>query len=402
MVTYSIVGVLRMSEFMVPKKIYHGAGSLNNLETILKETRSKNVFLLTDPVLKELDVIEELVNIIEANNVKVHINTDVVPEPSLQTGNQLVEKVRHIQPDLVIGVGGGSALDLAKVVAVLVDNEGTIEDYLNLSGTAAISNKGVPKVLIPTTSGTGAEVTDIAVFSLEETKDVVNHEYLLADYAIIDSNLTLTLPSKITAASGIDAFTHALESYTSIYSSPLTKILALESMKKIEKNIRVAVWKGNDKYAREQMSLASLFAGISFYNAGVAAVHGLAYPLGGLFNIPHGESNAVLLPYVYDYIWPSCIKEMGEVAEVLGLPVDGKNHREIAQEVVLNLFYLVEDVGLSTTLKDYGVSESDIRKLTENGIKQTRLLKRSPKQLNEDAVRKIYTNAYYGELSVKV
>src|SRR5699024_1419339 len=105
---------------------------------------------------------------------------------------------------------------------------------------------------------------------------------------------------------------------------------------------------------------------------------------------------------VYDYIWPSCIKEMGEVAEVLGLPVDGKNHREIAQEVVLNLFYLVEDVGLSTTLKDYGVSESDIRKLTENGIKQTRLLKRSPKQLNEDAVRKIYTNAYYGELSVKV
>ena len=170
-------------------------------------------------------------------------------------------------------------------------------------------------------------------------------------------------------------------------------------MRRIVGNIRRAVWNGHDKAAREQMALGSLFAGLSFFNAGVAGVHGLAYPLGGLFKLPHGESNAVLLPYVYDNIWPSCLEKMVQVAKIFNLPADEKNDREMAQAVVQSLLDLVKDVGLPTTLAEYPIYREDIKRLTENGMKQTRLLNRSPKPLNLVAIEQIYQNAFEGVLT---
>ncbi|MDF2855160.1 MAG: alcohol dehydrogenase, partial [Neobacillus sp.] len=351
-----------------------------------------------DPILKELGVIQPVLQILEKENMKVHLDTNVVPEPSLEIGNLVVEAVRESKAELVIGMGGGSALDLAKAAAVLAQNDGHVEDYLNLSGEKKLTHKGLPKLLIPTTAGTGAEVTDIAVFSLVDTKDVITHEYLLADYAIVDPILTYTLPPRVTAASGIDAFTHALEAYTSVQATPLTDTLALEAMRRIVGSIRRAVWYGQDKVAREQMALGSLFAGLSFFNAGVAGVHGLAYPLGGLFKLPHGESNAVLLPYVYDAIWPSCLEKMVQVAKIFELPANGRNDRELAIAVVQSLQELVKDVGLPITLAEYPIHREDIKRLAENGFKQTRLLKRSPKPLNLESIEQIYRNAYEGVL----
>jgi alcohol dehydrogenase len=387
-----------MYQFISPKKIYHGKGSLSKLEDILTELNIKTVFLLTDPILEALGVILPILEMLEKKEINVYVNKDVVPEPSIEVGNRVVEEVRQNKPDLVIGIGGGSALDLAKAAAVLANNDGNIEDYLNLSGSIKLTNKGLPKVLIPTTSGTGAEVTDIAVFSLEDTKDVITHEFLLADYAIIDPVLTYTLPSRVTAASGIDAFTHALESYTSVNATPVTETLALEAMSRIVGSIRRAVWNGQDHEAREQMALGSLLAGLSFYNAGVAGVHGLAYPLGGLFKIPHGESNAVLMAYVYDYIWPACIDKLVKVAEVFQLPTNGKSERELAKAVVKGLLDLVRDVGLPTTLADYPIQLEDIHRLAENGIKQKRLLDRSPMPFTLEAIEKIYRNTFEGVL----
>lgn len=200
-----------MNQFVSPKKIFYGEGSIQKLDSVLTEEKIHHVFLLMDPILKELGVIEPVLTKLMDRNIEVTLDTQVVPEPSLNVANQVVEKIRKCKPDLVIGVGGGSALDLAKAGAVLAKNEGSVEDFLNLSGKKKITHKGLLKVLIPSTSGTGAEVTDIAVFSLEDTKDVITHEYLLADYAIVDPVLTYTLPPRVTAASGIDAFTHALE-----------------------------------------------------------------------------------------------------------------------------------------------------------------------------------------------
>jgi alcohol dehydrogenase class IV len=387
-----------MDQFVSPKKIYHGEGSLRKLADIVRELNTQRVFLLMDPILKGLGVIQQTMQILEEQKIEVHLCTNVIPEPTLTVGNQVVEKIRNYKPELVIGIGGGSALDLAKVAAVLAENGGLVEDYLNLSAAKKITKRGLPKVLIPTTAGTGAEVTDIAVFSLEDTKDVITHEYLLADYAIVDPILTYTLPPRVTASSGIDAFTHALESYTSVNATPLTDTLALEAMRRIVGSIRSAVWNGQDKAAREQMALGSLFAGLSFYNAGVAGVHGLAYPLGGLFKLPHGESNAVLLPYVYDHIWPACLDKMVIVAKVFNLPTNGKSDREIARNTVRSILDLVRDVGLPTTLAAYNIRRDDINTLAENGMKQKRLLNRSPKQLTLESVEQIYLHAYDGVL----
>nr|WP_156889911.1 iron-containing alcohol dehydrogenase [Planococcus lenghuensis] len=388
-----------MNQFISPKQIYHGEGSLDKIELILEELNVEKVFLLTDAILKELGVIDPLLAHFEKAQVEVEIFTGVVPEPSLETANAVLEAVRNSKADLVVGTGGGSALDLAKTAAALAENEGHVEDYLNLTGKKTLKNKGLPKVLIPTTAGTGAEVTNIAVFSLEESKDVIAHNYLLADYAIVDPALTYSLPPKVTAASGIDAFTHALEAFTSVNATPLTDTLAIDAMTRIAGSLRTAVWDGQDKKAREEMALGSLIAGLSFFNAGAAGVHALAYPIGGLFKVPHGESNAVLLPYVYDFIWPACQDKMVKVAAIFGLPAEGKSKQELALGVVKSLRKLVEDVGVPTRLPEYGINEEDIERLSVNGAAQKRLLARSPKELDLNAIRTIYTNAYHGRLS---
>ncbi|WP_246247281.1 iron-containing alcohol dehydrogenase [Piscibacillus halophilus] len=385
-----------MQQFITPKNIYHGKGSIQKLEDIFNEMNVKKVFMLTDPILKELNVIEPIVEIVERNHLDLKISTNVVPEPPLKVGNDVVNEVKTFNPDLVIGVGGGSSLDLAKASAILSTHEGDVEDYLNLTETKELTNEGVPTVLIPTTAGTGAEVTDIAVFSLKDTKDVITHKYLLANYAIVDPVLTYTLPPKVTAASGIDALTHAIEAYTSVNATPITDTLAVEAMKKIVNNIRSAVWNNHDYKARDEMANGSLIAGLSFYNAGVAGVHGLAYPLGGLFKIPHGESNAVLLPYVYNQIWPATMDKMYSLYEVFDIPVEGKTKREVVKEIVQALYDLVVDVGLATSIAEYNIKEEDIETLTQNGLKQERLLKRSPMKFDEALVRKVYEHAYKG------
>ncbi|WP_019415805.1 iron-containing alcohol dehydrogenase [Paenisporosarcina sp. TG20] len=387
-----------MKSFISPKNIYYGINSIDQLNIILEEEKSQHVFLVTDPGILELGIIQPLITIIQEKNIQMTIYSKIEPEPSTLLGNEILRAIRESDADLLIGVGGGSSLDLAKTAAVLVDNPGDIEDYLNLTGTNKITKKGLTKVMIPTTAGTGAEVTDIAVFSTGNTKDVITHKYMVADYVIVDPTLTYSLPSRITAASGVDAFTHAIEAYTSVNASPMTNSFALSAINRIQDSIRTAVWNGRDIKAREEMSLASLEAGLSFYNAGVAGVHALAYPLGGLFKIPHGESNAVLLPYVYSEIWASCIPQLVDVATAIGLPIVNKSDREIALSVVNALFDLVQDVGLPNSLQAFGIQESDLEILTDNALKQTRLLGRSPKPLGKNEIYRIYENAYNGKL----
>ena len=217
-----------MFNFVSPKTLHHGKDSLKKLYIILEDLQVERLTIISDPVLKDIGAIDEILNRIENMQVEFELITDVVPEPPLDIGNKIVNQTRAFNPDLVVGIGGGSALDIAKTASVLVKNEGTIEEYVNLTGNKKITHAGIPKILIPTTAGTGAEVTDIAVFSLEDTKDVITHEYLLADYAIVDPMLTISLPPRVTAASGIDALTHAIESYTSVHATPITKKLSLE------------------------------------------------------------------------------------------------------------------------------------------------------------------------------
>ncbi len=389
-----------MQSFITPSEIYYGENSTKQLKNIIEQTKCSKALLVTDPIVLELGLLEEIINILRVENVNFEIYDQVEPEPSIAVAQALIDQIRQGYYDILIGVGGGSALDMAKAAAVLANNEGEITDYLNLTATKKIMNRGIPKILIPTTAGTGAEVTDIAVFSKEDTKDVITHNYLIAEYVIVDPKFTHSLPMKVTAASGVDAFTHAIEAYTSVNASIFSDTFALNALKRINKYLRPAVWNGNDIKARGELSTGSLEAGISFYNAGVAGVHALAYPLGGKFKIPHGESNAVLLPYVYANIWPSCISRLNDVARAIGLNTEFKSEREIAQEVVMSLFYFIQDVGLPSNLQNYNITEDDIETLTRNALLQTRLLSRSPKVLTEKEIRSIYTNALNGTIDL--
>lgn len=389
-----------MNQFVSPIKIITGEGSIVKIKDIIEDLNAKRVMIFADPVIVNIGQTKKIESILDEKKIAYKTYTEISPEPPLEVGDKAVQAVKEFQADLLIGIGGGSCLDITKASSVLANHEGYVKDYLNLYGTKSITEKGIPKILIPTTAGTGAEVTDIAVFSLKDTKDVITHEHLLADIAIIDPELTYTLPPKVTASSGIDAFTHAIEAYTSVNATELTDVLAQEAMRKINGHIRTAVWHGANKEARKEMAWGSLIAGLSFYNAGVAGVHALAYPLGGLFKIPHGESNAVLLPYVYDYIWPACLPKMKKIAEVLQLPTENKHDREIALSVVQYLHDLVKDTGLPTSLKEYGIQEKDIEILAQNGIEQKRLLSRSPRPFTFDAVKSIYQAAYEGKLAL--
>ena len=216
------------------------------------------------------------------------------------------------------------------------------------------------------------------------------HDNLLADVAIVDPELTVSLPSKVTAATGIDALTHAVEAYVSVNASPASDALALQAIRLIGRSLRKAVKDGNDKQARIDMSQGSYLAGLAFFNAGVAGVHALAYPIGGQFHISHGESNAVLLPYVMGYIRKSCTKRMGDILNALGGNSSFMSEEEASYACVEELKRIVKDVSVPQTLADFNIPESALESLTEDGVKQKRLLARSPLPLQEDDIREIY------------
>lgn len=375
---------------------YVGWGALEHLVPEVERFFAKKILVVTDPVLEKIGLIGKVTKPLQEKGYDVHVYTDVVPEPPLETGEKVVAFAREGQFDLVVGVGGGSAMDLAKLAAVLAAHEGSVADYLNLTGTRKIEKKGLPKILIPTTSGTGSEVTNISVLSLETTKDVVTHDYLLADAAIVDPQLTISVPPRVTAATGIDALTHAVEAYVSVHASPTSDGLALQAIRLIARSLRKAVENGADKQARIDMSNGSYLAGLAFFNAGVAGVHALAYPLGGQFHIAHGESNAVLLPYVMGYIRKSCMKRMADILNALGGNSSFLSEEEASYKCVEELERIVRDVGIPRTLGGFNIPESALESLTKDAVQQKRLLARSPMPLLEDDIRTIYQSAFHG------
>ncbi|MFP3918850.1 iron-containing alcohol dehydrogenase [Lysinibacillus telephonicus] len=384
-----------------PPVSFTGWDSLSHLVDEVNRFEVKKILVITDPFLKNIGLTNKIVEPLEKVGYITEVYTEVVPEPPLAIGEKLVAYTREHQFDMVIGVGGGSALDLAKLAGVLASHEGSVADYLNLTGTKEITHKGLPKILIPTTSGTGSEVTNISVLSLETTKDVVTHDYLIADVAIVDPALTISLPPKVTAATGVDALTHAVEAYISKNASPVSDALALQAIRLISNSIRTAVSNGEDKQARTDMSYGSYLAGLAFFNAGVAGVHALAYPIGGQFHIAHGDSNAVLLPYVMGYIRQSCEKRMKDIYEAMGFSAVNLSQEEASYKCVDELKRLVEDVNIPSTLQGFNITEDALESLTKDAIEQKRILARSPMPLLREDILSIYKAAFEGKIAEK-
>lgn len=385
------------SKLIFPEISHVGLGVIDNLNDEVKKLGGSKILVVTEKNLVDLGICSQALQSLDSSNV-IEIYTDVVPEPPLHTAEKLVSYIRREKFEIVIGVGGGSALDLAKLGAVLAQNEGEVKDYLNLTGTKKVQQKGLPKIMIPTTAGTGSEVTDIAVLSLEGTKDVVTHPYLISDVAIVDPLLTMSVPPKITAATGIDALTHAIEAYISVNASDVTDGIAEKAIELIGASLECAFLNGSDEEAREKMSTASYMAGLAFYNAGVGGVHALAYPLGNRFKLPHGESNAVLLPYVMNYIQAGCKEKLANVYLKLNQHSSVVHNEDLSMSCVQTLFNLNKNLKIPTSLKEYGIEERHLEMLTDDAIKQKRLLARSPVKLEWKDIFSIYSAAYEGRL----
>ena len=348
-----------------------GWDSSEKLTAEIQDRRPDKILIVVDPLLMKLGVVDRVIGYVQETGVPYDVYTDIIPEPALETADKLVAFAREGRYSLVVGIGGGSALDLAKLAAVFVGNAGDVSEYLNLSGTKKLQHKGIPKILIPTTSGTGSEVTDISVLALGQTKDVIAHPYLKADLAIVDPRLTVSVPARVTADTGADALTHAIEAYLSVNSTLYSDAIAVQAIRLIGKALPQAVRNGEDKEARIAMSYGSYLAGVAFYNAGVGAVHALAYPLGGEFHIPHGASNAVMLPYVLAFIRESCATRLQDILHLLKYGVErSADEQEGAKNCVVEIAALVKEIGIPTTLKDFGIPETALRALAADGARQ--------------------------------
>lgn len=384
-----------MSVFQTAGKIIAGWGSLSQLAAEVEALGARSVLVVCDAVIEKIGLVERVREQLAPLGVKLGIFSEVEPEPRLAVVERCLQAIKEGGCDLLVAIGGGSSIDVAKAASILVTNPGTIKDYL---GVNLVARPGIPVAAVPTTAGTGSEVTPIAILSDEEDqlKKGVVSPYLLPRVAIVDPELTVTMPPHITAATGMDALTHAVEAYISINAnaSPVTDALALEAIRIISRSLRTAVANGRHREARESMAMASLMAGIAFANAGVGAVHALAYPLGAQFHLPHGVANAVLLPYVMEWNMLGALSRFKDMALAMGERVEGLSERAAAERFVEAVKQLSADIRIPSRLRDLGVTAEAIPGMAEGASKVTRLLANNPRQLSVDDIREIYERAF--------
>ena len=383
----------KIFSFTGARKLVFGNGSFQQLPEQIRELQAKRPLIVLDKQLAATGMKEQVVELLKKSGMEGQIFDKVDPEPKISMADDGAKLVLKAKCDIVVGIGGGSAMDVAKAIAVLATNKGKAVDYLGLN---KVPGPGLPKIMVPTTAGTGSEVTFTSVFVRPDLKkkEGMNSPFLYPDLALLDPLLTVSLPPGPTASTGIDALCHAIESYTSINASPLSELISLEAIALIAENLRTAVHDGSNIAAREKMLLASLYAGLGLANAGVTAVHSLSYPLGGKYGIPHGLANTVLLPHVMSYNISGAQEKFVDIAEAMGEMVDGLPLREAAYLAVEAVNALVEDCGIQTNLEDLGISEDDFEEMAKIAMTVARPLANNPRQMTlEDAVA-IYEDAF--------
>ena len=382
-------------EFNTVGRLVNGPGSALELAPECRRLGIQRPLLVTDPGLVAIGLVQPVLAALEDQDLSAVLFDQVREDPPEAVILAAAELGRGKEVDGVIAVGGGSSMDVAKVVAALLGGE---QPLAELYGVGMVSGDRLPLVLVPTTAGTGSEVTPVAVVTTgETTKAGISSPVLLPDVAVLDADLTLGLPPAVTAMTGVDAMVHAIEAYTSRHQkNPISDHLARQALELLARNIRTAVHSGQDREARENMLLGACLAGQSFANAPVAAVHALAYPLGGHYHIPHGLSNSLVLPQVLEFNAPEALGLYSELAElVIGEPLQGSDEARTAA-LIAALRQLIDDVSLPATLALAGVDESDLEMLAEDAMLQQRLLVNNPRDVNYDDALAIYRAAYQG------
>lgn len=374
--------------FQSTKSILVEPGSSSRIGELVKSLGCTSVLLVSDPGVKGAGLLQAGLQGLEQQGVAVTLFTDVVADPPVHVIDAAVKLAVGAKVDGVVSIGGGSSMDVAKLVALLAVGQEKLDD---IYGVGMVKGRRLPLVLAPTTAGTGSEVTPISIVTTGEgEKKGVVSPVLLPDWAVLDAELTLGLPSAVTAATGIDAMVHAIEAYTSKrLKNPLSDALARDALRLLGGNIHEACRNGINREARHNMLLGSMFAGMAFANAPVAAVHALAYPVGARFHVPHGLSNSLVLPQVIRFNASAAEQHYGELAVILTPSAKG-NSADRTKALVEMLSALPVDLGLPTRLRDVGIAEKDLGLLADDAMKQTRLLINNPREVVRNDVIAIY------------
>ena len=376
-------------------RILFGSGVSSLVGEKAKALGGSRALLVTDETMTRLGTAGRIADSLRAAGCAVSVFSDVEPEPSVETVDRAAAIARAEGADIVVGLGGGSCLDAAKAVSVLATNEGSAAAY---QGLGLVTKPGVPKIMIPTTAGTGSEVTFTAVLirRSDGVKGGINGDYLYPDCSLLDPDLTLSMPPSVTASTGMDALAHSLEAFTSRQASPFSDMFAREAIRRIGKHLRVATFNGKDREARENMMLAALFGGVALASAGVTACHALAYPLGGMFGVAHGVSNALLLSHVARFNAFASPERFAEAAALLGGDTYDLPERDGALLCADLIGELVADLGLPRTLRDLGagIAKERFATMAAKAMGVARPIANNPRDICEKDCIAIYEEVF--------
>ena len=383
--------------FNTTSGIRFGSGMSKLCAEEVSKKLGPNILFITDKDLMSLKLTEPALNELRKLSSIVEIFQDVEADPSIKTLLNSIQVGKKINATGVIGFGGGSSMDVAKLSSLILGSNENIDDVWGVSNA---KGPRLPLVLVPTTAGTGSEVTPISIITVgEEEKKGVSSEIILPDIAILDPDLTIGLPAHTTAATGIDAMVHAIEGYTSANknNNPISKMLAVEALKLLAGSIERAVFDGSDIKARGNMLIGAMLAGKAFANSPVAAVHALAYPIGGTFHVSHGLSNSLVLPYVlrFNSVDSKTTKDYAELAPFIFPDINtDQGSQAICKEFIDKLEVLSKKIGLPQKLREVNIPKDACKKMASDAMKQTRLLVNNPREVTESDALNIYEAAW--------
>ena len=350
-----------MFELRFPTKIVFGRDSVDQIGVEAHKYGDRALLVTGRSAMREAGVTDRVTDLLKASGFReVHLYDQVEHDPSTETVDRGTETAREGQDDVVIGIGGGSALDAAKAIACMVKNEGPVAEY---QSGREIERPGIPFIALPTTAGTGAEITKNAVLTNKgrKLKQSIRSPFMIAQVAIVDPMLTVTMPPRVTAATGMDALTQAIEAYVTLASNPVTDALALRSITLISQSLVRAFTDGSDVEARENVALGSLMGGMAFANSSLGAVHGLAHPIGALFDVPHGVICALLLPYVMEYNLPVRTVKYAQIAEAMKQDISkAVSVEDAARMAVRAIRDMISQLQLPQRLQDVGINQDDV------------------------------------------
>lgn len=395
--------------FHTAGQLLFGRNAIGQLGEVATRLGAKKVLLVTDPILVKAGLAERVQAPLRAAGATIEVFSGGEPEPSLRAADVCIALAKAFRPDALVGLGGGSNMDLAKITAAVLVHGGSPRDYI---GDDKIPGPVAPLICVPTTAGTGSEVSAAAVLTDTENKMKVGilSNYLRPSVALVDPLLSVSCPPKVTADSGIDALTHAIEAYTAVDNAtfplpegertvyqgrhPLGDALAEKAIALIGKHLGAAVADGKNLEAREGMALGATLAGMAFSNVGVAVVHALEYPVGGATHCSHGAGNGLLLPFVMRFNLPARRPEMARIASLLGENVSGLDEQTAADRAVFAVERLRNDIGIPRRLRDLGVTQAQLRPFAEKAFGIRRILRVNPRTVTVEDLEGILREAY--------